>query len=101
MENNQFAMVSEWMVNRNINEYVKEHWDVNRFELVGFQFFCRLRSSSPNRLVRQLQGVTKGLIYLHGQGMIHGDLKGVCLRIRSPKCPFFSATDFGYKRPTY
>ena len=39
MENNQFAMVSEWMVNRNINEYVKEHWDANRFELVGFQFF--------------------------------------------------------------
>jgi serine/threonine protein kinase len=33
--NNQFAMVSEWMVNGNINEYVKEHRDVNRFELVG------------------------------------------------------------------
>ena len=34
MGNNQFAMVSEWMVNGNINEYVKAHWDVNRFELV-------------------------------------------------------------------
>ena len=38
MSNNQFAMISEWMVNRNINEYIKAHRDVNRFKLVGFQF---------------------------------------------------------------
>lgn len=38
MGNNQFAMVSEWMVNKNINEYIKEHRDVNRFELVRFRF---------------------------------------------------------------
>ena len=31
-----FAMVSEWMVNGNIIEFVKAHRDVNRFELVGF-----------------------------------------------------------------
>ena len=30
-----FAMVSEWMVNGNINEFVEAHRDVNRFELVG------------------------------------------------------------------
>ena len=36
MSNNQFAMVSEWMVNGNINEFVKAHRDANRFELVGF-----------------------------------------------------------------
>ena len=35
MGNNQFAMVSEWMVNGNISEYVKAHRNVNRFELVG------------------------------------------------------------------
>ena len=28
----------------------------------------------------QLQDVTRGLIYMHGEGMIHGDLKGVGLR---------------------
>jgi len=27
----------------------------------------------------QLIGVAKGLIYIHSQGMIHGDLKGVRL----------------------
>ena len=31
-----FAMVSEWMVNGNINEFVETHRDANRFELVGF-----------------------------------------------------------------
>jgi len=31
-----FAMISEWMVNGNIIEFVKAHRDVNRFELVGF-----------------------------------------------------------------
>ena len=30
----QFAMISEWMVNRNINEFVGEHWEVNSFTLV-------------------------------------------------------------------
>ena len=38
MGNNQFAMVSEWMINGNVNEYIKAHRDVNRFELVGFGF---------------------------------------------------------------
>jgi len=35
MENGQFAMVSEWMVNGNINEFIEAHRDANRFELVG------------------------------------------------------------------
>ena len=34
MDKDQFAMVSEWMANGNINEFVKAHWKVNRFELV-------------------------------------------------------------------
>jgi len=37
MGNDQLAMVSEWMVDGNINEFVKAHGDVNRFELVRFQ----------------------------------------------------------------
>ena len=31
-----FAMVSEWMENGNINEFVRTHPDTNRLELVGF-----------------------------------------------------------------
>jgi len=36
MDDNRFVMVSEWMVNGNINEFIKAHKDVNRLELVGF-----------------------------------------------------------------
>ena len=31
----RFAMVSEWMVYGNINQFVSAHRDVNRFELVS------------------------------------------------------------------
>ena len=36
MSGTQFAMVSRWMSNGNINQFVKAHQDVNRFELVSF-----------------------------------------------------------------
>jgi len=35
--------------------------------------------STDNGEKIQLAGVAKGLIYIHSQGMIHGDLKGVRL----------------------
>ena len=37
---NQLAMVSEWMVNGNINEFINVHRDANRFKLVKFHSFC-------------------------------------------------------------
>ena len=40
MGNNLFAMVSEWMVNGNINEFVKTHRDANRFKLVRSRSCC-------------------------------------------------------------
>ena len=33
-----FAMVSEWMTNGNINEFIKVHQDADRYELVRFHF---------------------------------------------------------------
>ena len=36
MSESQFAMISEWMVNGNINEYVEANPDANRLKLVGF-----------------------------------------------------------------
>jgi len=35
MSETQFAMVSKWMPNGNIKQYVKTHPDENRFELVS------------------------------------------------------------------
>lgn len=36
MTKTEFAMVSEWMVNGNINEFVKTHPGENRLRLVSF-----------------------------------------------------------------
>ena len=36
MVENQLTMISEWMVNGNINEFIKAHSDANRFGLVRF-----------------------------------------------------------------
>ena len=45
MTSKSFAMVSEWMSNGSINEFIKINRDANRFELVGcrFGFFYRTR----------------------------------------------------------
>ena len=41
MTENEFAMVSEWMPNGNINEFVAARQDVNRFGLVSSPFELR------------------------------------------------------------
>jgi len=76
-----FAMVSGWMENGNINEFVTAHRGVNRFELVSssFELLTPRLSLTVTRL-RQLGDVARGLMHMHGQGMIHGDLKGVCIK---------------------
>ena len=40
MKESQFVMVSEWMENGNINEFITSHADVDRFELVSLHS-CR------------------------------------------------------------
>ena len=40
MSENKFVMVSDWMPNGNINEFVKKHSDANRFELVSVPSGC-------------------------------------------------------------
>ena len=36
MSDNEFVMVSQWMDNGNINEFIETHGNANRFKLVGF-----------------------------------------------------------------
>lgn len=51
MTENQFAMVSGWMDNGNINEFVKARPDTNRLALVRFLFgFLPSLRSVPERL---------------------------------------------------
>ena len=44
MSEGHFAMISEWMMNGNINDFVKTHPDVNRLELVSLSFETSLPS---------------------------------------------------------
>ena len=80
MTETRFAMISDWMVNGNINDFVKTHPDVDRFGLVGFLLKVLRPCFIDNCKTLQLMDVGRGLIYIHGQGMVHGDLKGVRLR---------------------
>ena len=44
MTETQFGMVSKWMANGNINQFVTAHKEVNRFELVSPRSgFCNPR----------------------------------------------------------
>ena len=81
MSETQFAMVSQWMLNGNINQFVKEHRDANRFWLVSFRPRILMFSFAvDDYVILQLGDVARGLIYMHEQGMVHGDLKGVRFR---------------------
>ncbi|CAE6438652.1 unnamed protein product [Rhizoctonia solani] len=52
----EIGMVSEWMPNENVTQYILKHREADRIQLIT--------------------GVATGLAYLHGNGIIHGDLKG-------------------------
>lgn len=74
MDEARFAMVAEWMENGNINEFVKANPYTNRFEL--------------------LEGVARGLIYIHDHGVIHGDLKSSNILVDQTGCARLA--DFGH-----
>ena len=80
MTENEFAMVSEWMPNGNINQFVAAHRDVDRFELVSppSELMCSPLSLMIMWLL-QLADVARGLDYMHTRGVVHGALKGVRL----------------------
>ena len=80
LEDGRFSMVSEWMANGNIMEYVFNNAG-NHLKLVGYNpiFLCYSLSAF------QLADATEGLKYLHNANIVHGDLKGVSLSIRIPR----------------
>ena len=82
-----FRIISEWMPNGNVMEYVRSNPEANRLRSVSpaahspweLTFIC------PNNL--QLSEVASGVTYLHELGIVHGDLKGVSHYIyMAPSC---------------
>ena len=77
LEDGKFSMVSEWMANGNIMEYVRSNAG-NHLKLV-----CRNHIRSCLLMsIFQLADAVKGLKYLHNANIVHGDLRGVSLSVR-------------------
>lgn len=70
---NFIAMISPWMENGTVVEYVNKHPDADRYSLCG--------------------QLTSAVAYLHDIGVIHGDIKGDNVLISLDGC--VKLTDFG------
>ncbi|KAF8526294.1 kinase-like domain-containing protein [Hysterangium stoloniferum] len=70
------ALISLWYKNGSSNRYLKENPNVDRITLI--------------------KGIADGLVYLHENGIVHGDLKGGNILIGDDGTP--KITDFGVSR---
>ncbi len=68
------CLVSPWMENGNVTEYLKTHPDMPRLPLVCVYIFA-LHGMIYH--IRQVHDILAGLGHLHKQFVVHGDLKGV------------------------
>jgi len=69
----EFCVVSPWMPEGDLLQYLKNHPGANRVSI--------------------MIGVADGLSYLHSNDVVHGDLKGLNIRFNGAGAPFI--TDFG------
>lgn len=67
------CLVSPWMENGNLREYLATHPQTDRLLLVSSTYIPIPTISD----YIQARGVARGLRYLHDRNIIHGDLKGV------------------------
>lgn len=65
-------LISKWMPNGDLSEYIRDHLEANLIDLVGL-VASRFFRAYPSKL----SGVVKGIHYLHSCDVIHGEIKGV------------------------
>jgi len=74
-------MVSEWMENGTIMNFVTAYPQTNRLKLVSFFLETWTKYRLDHTL--QLADVARGLKYLHDWPSVHADLKSVCWLLRA------------------
>ena len=80
----ELCMVSRWMAQGNMLLYLRENGRVDRIRLVSLPASV-IHHQSALTTNTQLRGITRGLVYLHSNGVIHGDLKGVSKTFDLPR----------------
>lgn len=71
------TLVSPWMENGDIMNYIKEHPEVERLQLVSHLISTSRPKILPFSWRVQLIQIASGLSYLHQQDFVHGDIKPV------------------------
>ena len=69
-----FRIITEWMPNGDVTEYIGSNPEVNRLRLVS-PAICLPRGYAY--VPRQVSDAASGVTYLHKLGIAHGDLKAV------------------------
>jgi len=69
------CLVSPWIDNGHVHQYLSRNPDADRVLLVKNIHIFNVIADS--RISTKVLDVTEGIRYLHKEGVIHGDLKGV------------------------
>ena len=72
------CLVSPWMNNGNIKDYLPTNSSVDRVLLVRFR--CA-KEFEIVLIVMKVSDVAAGVLYLHEKAIVHGDLKGVSIHL--------------------
>lgn len=71
-----FCLVFPWYHNGNIMDYTRKNPNANRYDLAS-TFRVKARSQSLLGSHEQLSGAVNGLLFLHGNRLVHGALRPV------------------------
>ena len=73
-------MVMPYMRKGNVREYLEANPNIDRLKIVRLFYPPSLAAFTDALGYSQLHDISLGLVHLHSQQIVHGDIKAVCLR---------------------